>query len=130
VKKRGRLRFMQGRVEFTKGLAVSAAAPESGPRNLVRGPRQRRSKTTTWSAHPPVSRRLHMVRRVAATRATVLYSRESGVGKEIFARTLHRISPRCKETFVAINCAAIPEALVSPELFGSERRVHGRDAKP
>jgi predicted hydrocarbon binding protein len=63
----------------------------------------------------------HKIRRVADTRATVLFLGESGVGKEVLARALHRISPRAGGAFVAINCAAIPENLVESELFGVER---------
>jgi transcriptional regulator with GAF, ATPase, and Fis domain/predicted hydrocarbon binding protein len=63
----------------------------------------------------------HKIRRVADTRATVLFLGESGVGKEVLARSLHRISPRGDKPFIAINCAAIPENLVESELFGVER---------
>ena len=63
----------------------------------------------------------HMLSRVAPTKASVLFTGESGVGKEMFASTLHRISPRRDKPFVAVNCAAIPEALVESELFGVER---------
>lgn len=63
----------------------------------------------------------HKVRRVGDTDATVLFLGDSGVGKEVFARTLHRISPRAAAPFVAVNCAAIPEALVESELFGVEK---------
>lgn len=63
----------------------------------------------------------HKIRRVADTRATVLFLGESGVGKEVLARALHRISPRGEKPFIAINCAAIPENLVESELFGVER---------
>ena len=66
----------------------------------------------------------HMLRRVAGTRATVLFSGESGVGKELFAQMLHRISPRQAQEFVSINCAAIPETLVESELFGVERGAY------
>ncbi|MEP7297929.1 MAG: sigma 54-interacting transcriptional regulator [Burkholderiales bacterium] len=63
----------------------------------------------------------HMLSRVATTRATVLFTGESGVGKELFAAMLHRISPRQAKPFVALNCAAIPETLMESELFGVER---------
>jgi two-component system response regulator HydG len=63
----------------------------------------------------------HMVKRVADTTATVLFLGETGVGKEVFARTLHRNSPRAMKPFVAINCAAIPEPLIESELFGVEK---------
>ena len=64
---------------------------------------------------------LHIVRRVAPTNATVLFAGESGVGKEVFARMLHRLSARSQKPFIALNCAALPEQLVESELFGVER---------
>ena len=67
---------------------------------------------------------LHMVRRVAPTNATVLFLGESGVGKEVFARMLHRQSSRNQKPFVAVNCAAIPETLIESELFGAERGAY------
>ena len=63
----------------------------------------------------------HMVRRAAHTQATVLFLGESGVGKEVLAQSLHRISARGDGPFVAINCAAIPEDLIESELFGVEK---------
>ncbi len=63
----------------------------------------------------------HMVRRVADTNTTVLFLGESGVGKEVLARSLHQISPRSAGPFVAINCAAIPDTLIESELFGVEK---------
>jgi len=63
----------------------------------------------------------HMLSRVAGTRATVLFTGESGVGKELFASMLHRISTRKDKPLVALNCAAIPETLIESELFGVER---------
>ncbi len=67
---------------------------------------------------------LHMVQRVAPTNATVLFLGESGVGKEVFARMLHRLSTRNQKPFVAVNCAAIPETLIESELFGAERGAY------
>ena len=63
----------------------------------------------------------HLIERVAPTQATVLFTGASGVGKEMFAQTLHSISPRAKAPFIAFNCAAIPDTLVESELFGVER---------
>lgn len=67
---------------------------------------------------------LHKVRRVATTRATVLLSGESGVGKSAVAREVHRWSTRADKPFVEVNCAAIPEQLLESELFGVERGAY------
>ncbi len=61
------------------------------------------------------------VEKIAPVEVTTLVTGESGTGKEIIARTIHRLSPRNKKTFVAINCAAIPENLLESELFGYEK---------
>jgi two-component system response regulator FlrC len=58
---------------------------------------------------------------VAATDTTICLQGESGVGKEVVARFIHRASPRRRGPFVAINCAALPESLLESELFGFER---------
>ncbi len=70
----------------------------------------------------PASRELFaMAQRVAQTDATVLLTGESGVGKEVVARFIHRNSARKNGPFVAINCAAIPDSLLEATLFGYEK---------
>jgi len=73
-------------------------------------------------AEASVSRKLmELARRVAATDCTVLISGESGTGKEVVAQFIHRRSARAAASFVAVNCAAIPENMLEAVLFGYER---------
>jgi two-component system NtrC family response regulator/two-component system nitrogen regulation response regulator GlnG len=72
--------------------------------------------------HSPVMQDLYkMIGRVAPTDTTVLLSGESGTGKELVARALHQHSLRATGPWVAVNCAAIPEALLESEIFGYEK---------
>jgi two-component system response regulator HydG len=69
----------------------------------------------------PMQRLRELIRPVADSSATVLLLGESGTGKERVAREIHALSPRKREAFVAVNCAALPESILESELFGSER---------
>src|SRR3989441_7329856 len=62
-----------------------------------------------------------LVGKVAATNTTVLLRGESGVGKEVVARAIHKASPRAAKQFLKVNCAALPSELLESELFGHEK---------
>jgi len=70
---------------------------------------------------PALKETMLAIQKAAGTDATVLILGESGTGKELMSRALHQLSPRGAGPFVAINCAAIPEALLENELFGHEK---------
>jgi transcriptional regulator of acetoin/glycerol metabolism len=67
---------------------------------------------------PQMRRNIRSARRIAASRVPVMIQGPTGAGKEVFARALHAASDRATRSFVALNCAAIPESLIESELFG------------
>lgn len=70
---------------------------------------------------PPMKKLKEQIIKVAPTRARVLITGESGVGKELVAREIHRLSAVSKGPFIKVNCAAIPAELIESELFGHEK---------
>ncbi len=72
-------------------------------------------------ASKPMQEVMRIVEMAAPSTASVLITGETGSGKEVVARTIHKLSPRAERPFVAINCSAIPETLMESEIFGHER---------
>jgi len=102
-------------LEVLKKTIESALRQASAPKKKVKD-------DGGFLAESPAMREVQeLVRQVADSRATVMIGGESGVGKEVVARALHRQSSRSGESFVPVSCAAIPETLLEAELFGHEK---------
>ncbi len=89
-------------------------------RELLREHEERERTTFLWASEK-MTRIREILEQVADADVTVLISGDSGVGKEVVARTLHELSNRKNRRFVKVNCAALPEQLLESELFGYER---------
>ena len=89
--------------------------------NLRAQVRERFALPGLVAASPGMRAVLDVIGRVAPTDATVLVHGESGTGKEVIAKAIHHASPRARGSFVAVNCAALPETLLESELFGHVR---------
>jgi two-component system nitrogen regulation response regulator NtrX len=103
-------------VTVAKGLEVRQLRRENRELKLAM-----EAKYEIVGDSPALRAVLEAVRRAAPTNATVLLTGESGVGKELVARVVHRNSARASQRFVQVNCAAIPEELIESELFGHEK---------
>lgn len=112
-----------GRVES------SEASEESLPRAVVLDVKETSPEVTReWTPlpgmignHVGMAELSRLVRLVAPRKTSVLITGETGTGKEVVARAVHKLSPRCDAPFVAVNCAAVPDALLESELFGYAR---------
>ncbi len=82
---------------------------------------QQRKTSTIIGKSSEMGRVMEMVRQVAPTKASVLITGESGVGKELIADAIHRLSGRAEKPLVKVHCAALSEALLESELFGHEK---------
>lgn len=97
---------------------IASALGESKP--AKRG--KKSDDEPAFIAESPAMKEVYeLVQQVADSRATIMIGGESGVGKEVIAQTLHRLSARKAQAFVPVSCAAIPESLMEAELFGHEK---------
>ncbi|KAB2887618.1 MAG: sigma-54 factor interaction domain-containing protein, partial [Kofleriaceae bacterium] len=77
---------------------------------------RRRCAAEILGESKPIVRALDIIRRVARCRSSVLFVGETGTGKELFARALHRASPRASGPFVTVDCATVPEQVLEERL--------------
>src|SRR5260370_13689338 len=94
---------------------------QAAERILAQARRQAEAAEGLAGHAPGWLRALDRARQAAASGADVLIEAESGTGKELVARLIHRLSPRRDHAFVAVNCSAFPESLLESELFGYAR---------
>jgi len=110
--------------ELTEVLRLSAPAERApvAPMAVLAEPRSRPPAPAGWQGmvggSAAMQRVYHAARLVARRDTSVLITGESGTGKDLVAQAVHMASPREKQPFIVINCAAIPEALLEAELFG------------
>jgi formate hydrogenlyase transcriptional activator len=99
---------MMSNLAVTNSHFTHQGRSETGPQGII-------------GDSPALQSVLAEVERVAPTDSTVLVLGETGTGKELIARAIHNLSPRCHRPFVSLNCAAIPDELLENELFGHEK---------
>jgi DNA-binding NtrC family response regulator len=100
---------------------VEAAIASSSVKPSTTAKTKTHSKDLFIAESPAMKEIAELVHQIADSRATVLITGESGVGKEVISRAIHRASSRNKQQFVAVSCAALPETLLESELFGYEK---------
>ena len=112
-----------GQAECVQATSVVAPRPEQALQGFDLGDQTVREEALhdIIGNSAPLQELLRQVRTVAATNATVLLLGETGTGKELVARAIHRLSPRADSKFVSVNCTAIPTELLESELFGHEK---------
>jgi Nif-specific regulatory protein len=128
LNKREEKKFVQDDLEWLEIFANQAALAIKNTQSIERARNeiqllQDQLKTdlgfhTLVAKSPIILEKLEIIDRVAKTDSSVLILGESGVGKELFAEQIHLRSPRNREPFIRVNCAALPEGLLESELFG------------
>ncbi|MBO6938299.1 MAG: sigma-54-dependent Fis family transcriptional regulator [Deltaproteobacteria bacterium] len=113
--------FEPERLELSLHRALADRSLRDEVRELRRRTGKRPGHAGMVGTSPPMQRLYELIDRVGHSEASVLILGESGTGKELVARALHDRSRRSAGAFVALNCAAMPEALLESELFGHER---------
>jgi DNA-binding NtrC family response regulator len=126
VQEEGAFHYFEKPIDFQKlRVVVERAAEYAEARrendSLRRQLRDRGAFGELVGKAEPMRQIYALIEQVAPSSASVLITGESGTGKELVARTIHNLSPRKPQAFVAINCSAIPETLMESELFGHER---------
>lgn len=108
--------------EWRGDISTDARLYQSDPRiNRFDSAKGQANETDVIGISAGFSAAYHLLSKAAPSKATLLFLGETGVGKEVFARLAHRISPRRDMPFVAVNCGALPESLIESELFGVVR---------
>ncbi|MCX7798768.1 MAG: sigma-54 dependent transcriptional regulator [Fimbriimonadales bacterium] len=100
---------------------IIRSACQGGSKPVRRSPASSGRRPAFLAESPAMRAILEEIETVADSRATVLVTGESGVGKEVVAKTIHALSGRSDKPFVAVSCAALPETLLESELFGYEK---------
>ena len=126
----GRTVVLSRRAIHERGVTTGAVLTCQDPASIQRAERNLRARSTARGARyrlddivgdsAPMREARRLAARYAQSEATVLIVGESGTGKELFAQGIHAASRRAHQPFVAVNCAAFPEALLESELFGYE----------
>ncbi|HEY3783232.1 MAG TPA: sigma-54 dependent transcriptional regulator [Fimbriimonadaceae bacterium] len=109
-------------LELLKKVVANSLADGTSAKPAARAGKKAAAPTSKFIAESDEMKQVYdMAKQVADSRATVLITGESGVGKEVVAKFIHEASPRSDQSFVAVSCAALPESLLESELFGYEK---------
>ncbi len=127
--KRGATDFLLKPLDLTElenkvAQALLSGSSENSGQNAAPAPYKAASAPLIVGNSPALEQARQSALSAAASEMPVLFTGESGTGKELFARLIHHASPRRHAPFIAVNCAAIPDALLENELFGHEKGAY------